>query len=166
MTSDHSSPNTPEWFMLYGVIIYAAFSVLSYSCIIVTSLLILLLARRSGSRHEEPLRWEGVMTVLLTVVVLLLSHLPWGVVVVRWFLGVENTPTTLRAAIHLTFLNVMANFFIYSLSVRSFRHFLKTKTSALLISMGLSRHERQGPVQRQRPPQRPLPQESRATTRV
>jgi hypothetical protein len=35
----------------------------------------------------------------------------------------------------LTFLNIMANFFIYSLTVPSFREFLKLKMSAILSTL-------------------------------
>ena len=81
--------------------------------------------------------------------------------------GVIYWTTSMRAIVHLTNLNIMANFFVYSLTVRSFKHFLKTKISEVLsfMSMRLSTEEQRRPhrrpvaLQRQRPHPRQDPRE-------
>jgi hypothetical protein len=44
----------------------------------------------------------------------------------------EYNSTVWRAINKLSFLNIMANFFVYSITIRSFRLFLKLKMSDLL----------------------------------
>jgi len=145
-------------------------SILSCTTLLVTSVLLLIVASRAASRHGETLRWEGVTTVLLTVGVFFISFLPYGVWIVTASQGIKYSNTSLLVITHLTNLNVMANFFVYSLTVRSFRHFLKVKISELLSLMMLSmqggrqlhqRHQRPVALQLQRPypRQRPNPRQ-------
>ena len=119
----------------------AVLSVLSFTILIVTSVLLLIVASRAASRHGETLRWEGVITILLTAGVLLISYLPKSVIIVTMQLGVEYSNTTSRVSHHLTSLNIMANFFVYSLTVQSFRNFLKTMLSEFLSLIGLHKED-------------------------
>ena len=163
---DYLSPTLPSWFPWYAPTSIAVLGILSYTTLIVTSVLLLIVASSAASRHGETLRWEGVITILLTAIVLLFSYLPLSVVMVTWLFGIELSNSTFRAIFHLTYLNIMANFFVYSLTVRSFRNFLKIKISELLslIIMRLSTrggrqpHQRPLPVPHQRR-QRPYPRQ-------
>ena len=97
-----------------------------------TSILLLIIAKRSAAQHGNTLRWHGVSTVLLTSAVLLLSHIGWWIQLAyptRYF--VKNVSIS-RVFILLQFLNIMANFFIYSLTVQSFRVFLKLKITRFI----------------------------------
>ena len=159
---DYLSPTLPSWFLWYTPTSIAVLGTLSFTTLIVTSVILLIVARSAASRHGETLRWEGVITILLTAIVLLFSYLPYSVVTVAWFLGIELNDSTFRALFHLINLNIMANFFVYSLTVRSFRNFLKIKISELLSLMstrgGRQTHQRPQPHQRrQRPYQRQVP---------
>ena len=122
-----SSPSLPTWYTWYFLIGFPAVTVLSHATLVVTSVLLLVVAKRAGTRHGTTLRWEGVVTVLLTVGVLLLSYLPLTALFVTWLLGASYSATTWRAAATVQYLNIMANFFVYAISVSSFRHFLKSK---------------------------------------
>ena len=164
------SPSLPTWYTWYSVISVAVVSILSCTTLLVTSVLLLIVASRAASRHGETLRWEGVTTVLLTVGVFFISFLPFSVWIVTSLQGVKYSNTSIRVMYHLANLNVMANFFVYSLTVRSFRHFLKVKISELLSLMRLSmqggrqlhqRHQRPVALQLQRPypRQRPNPRQ-------
>ena len=145
---DYLSPTLPSWFPWYAPTSIAVLGILSYTTLIVTSVLLLIVASSAASRHGETLRWEGVITILLTAIVLLFSYLPFSVVMVAWLFGIELSNSTFRAIFHLTYLNIMANFFVYSLTVRSFRNFLKIKISELLSLMRLSTRGSRQPHQR------------------
>ena len=122
-------------------------AVISYLTLTITSVLILIVARRSATRHGERLRWMGVATVILTVGLYQLSQLPMTVVIIsHYVLGVEPSSTTFRASMQVTHLNIMANFFVYALTVRSFRTFLKLKMSSLLSFLRMSRRLRRAPI--------------------
>ena len=131
---------------IYNLFFLSAVYVVPYIAIIVTSVLLLTVARKSAARHGSTLRWEGVITVLLTVGVLLVSQLPYLLlfVVLVFKLLVPANLTAVRAVIHLTSLNIMSNFFVYSLTVRSFRNFLKMKISLLISFLRPSGQQRQG----------------------
>ena len=100
--------------------------------IIVTTVLLLNEARKVA--RGERLRWQGIMTVVLTAVVYSVSIIPLTV----YYLAepyVEKKPGDpsefytdyFRIASAFLNINVMANFYIYSLTVTSFRKFLKSK---------------------------------------
>jgi hypothetical protein len=129
---DYYSSNVPVWYTKYFGITLSTFSVLCYITLTVTSTLLLNVARRIALRQRRSLRWEGITTVLLTVLVLLVSYLPHGVVTVTSFIGLQHSSTLRRAMKNFTFLNITANFFIYCLTIRSFRLFLKLKISELI----------------------------------
>ena len=167
---DIFSRSVPTWYIWYSLISLAVLSILSFPTLLVTSVLLLIVASRAASRHGETLRWEGVITVLLTVGVFFISYLPFSVWIVTASQGIKYSNTSIRVMYHLTNLNVMANFFVYSLTVRSFRHFLKVKIFELLSLMMLSmqggrqlhqRHQRPVAHQLQRPypRQRPNPRQ-------
>ena len=161
---DYLSPTLPSWLPWYDPTSVTVLGIISYTTLIVTSVLLLIVASSAASRHGETLKWEGVITILLTAIVLLFSYLPVSVVMVAWIFGIELSNYTLRAIFHLTNLNIMANFFVYSLTVRSFRIFLKIKISEFLSLMRLSTrggrqlHQRVRPQPHQRR-QRPYPRQ-------
>ena len=104
------------------------------NCIIIVSTVLLLKeARKSVRGTNESLRWLGIMTVVLTAAVFSVSFLPITVYyIAEPFVekGPEPGPFYLdfyRVAISVLFFNVLANFFVYSLTVASFRTFLKTQ---------------------------------------
>ena len=89
-------------------------------------------ARRASLRSHGQVRWQGMVTVLATATVFCLSNLPYAAysVAERYFVRTtpQLDPVTLvpyrRAAKYLLLLNVMSNFYIYSLTVPSFRGFV------------------------------------------
>ena len=115
------------------------------NCIIIVSTVLLLKEARKVVREtEKNLRWQGILTVVLTATVYTISFLPATI----YYIGeplvakgsvpgpffVEFT----RVAMSVLYFNVLANFFVYSLAVSSFRSFLKIKfqeaTSFLLTT--------------------------------
>ena len=123
---DRNSPKAPNWLGSYYLICHGLVTIVPFLILLTTSVLILVTAKKTAERHQGKVRREGVLTVLLTVTVFLVSLLPYFVTSVFKSVGVMDK-TVYRATYFLSFLNTMANFFIYLLSVSSFREFLKAK---------------------------------------
>ena len=137
-----------SWYIVYGVIGMTAFLFLCFTTLVVTSILILVLAQKVRSRMGGRVRLEGTITVLLTVAVQFVSFTPSVVVyVTRVMMGTEYTGTVRRAASSLMYVNIIANFYIYCITARSFREFLKSKISELLYFLRQSILNKVHPVQ-------------------
>lgn len=81
-------------------------------------------------------RWQGMVTVVITSTVFCVSIIPDTVsfvVVTCMRISSDEFKGVLRVSEFLTALNVMANFYIYSLTIPSFRKFVKTGISRLLL---------------------------------
>ena len=135
----YSSPNLPSWYKWYFLIIFPAVYALSFVALLATSICILVVAKKASSQHGRTLRWEGVITVLLTVGILLLSTLPFGVAFLTSLLGVKHGAGVRRSVLLVQYLNTMANFFVYSITVKSFRKFLKLYVSKLMLIISTQR---------------------------
>ena len=102
--------------------------------LVVSTVLILKEARKVVRRTQESLRWQGITTVVLTATVYIIAFLPATVyLVAEPFVKKDQDRPGLfyvefsRVAIGILQLNILSNFFIYSLTVTSFREFLVTK---------------------------------------
>jgi hypothetical protein len=102
--------------------------------VVVTTIYVLVLARRVARRGRESLKWQGIMTTVLTAAIYCLSVLPYGVY--RFgesFFDKEDESNEIffitynRIAKSILMINTISNFYIYSLTVHSFRHFLWSK---------------------------------------
>ena len=111
-----------SWLAVYYLICHGLMTIFPFLTLLITSILILLVAKRSASRFGETLKRKGVLTVLLTALVYLVSLLPYFI---DSFL--ETSSAIHRAAFFLTFLNTMANIFIYLLTIPAFRCILRVK---------------------------------------
>ena len=149
-TCTYDISSYPNWYAWYGRMLGAVYTMIPYPAVKVTSILLLVAARRTAARQGERVQLRGVLTVLLTVGVLLISFLPVTVVnVLEHGLKVMQSGKTWRVVGFIQYLNIMANFFVYSLTIRSFRKFLKLKLLSLLSFLGPT-SERQRPLQLQR----------------
>ena len=102
---------------------------------IAASVALLLIAKKSASRIGRSLKWDGVITIVVTVLVYAFSNWPYAIERIQIYL--RNSPLLnnihlLRFTVHLLTLNIMSNFFIYCLTIRSFREFLRLKISEIL----------------------------------
>ena len=100
--------------------------------IIVSTVLILKKAKRAVNEAHKSLRWQGIMTVVLTATVYSVSYLPITVYFMAESLAetYPSAPGTFftefyKVAGSVAYCNVLANFFVYSLTVDSFKSFLK-----------------------------------------
>ena len=105
-------------------------------CIVTSTILLLKDARKVARRTHESLRWQGSMTVVLTAMVYTLSFLPITVYFLAKPLVERNPDPTVPGPFYNEFyrvseavlnINVLANFFVYSVTVTSFRNFLKAQ---------------------------------------
>jgi hypothetical protein len=119
--------------------------------IIGTSIPVLIIARKAARARQSSVNLRGVVTVVVTAAVYLISTLPGTV----YFLAASHVSTDsvihfhlYRIGIFMGMINVMSNFFIYSLTIESFREFWVKKlhlpfgkSSMNIISPELERGE-------------------------
>ena len=102
--------------------------------VVVSTVLIIGEARKVVRRTQESLRWQGITSIVLTATVYTIAFLPAAV----YFFAEpfrEKDPDKpgsfhiefFRVAIGILQFQVLSNFFIYSLTVASFRRFLVVK---------------------------------------
>ena len=120
----------PDWLIWYSIVMNGSITVLSFLIVIVSSVILLVVAKKAADRHGDRLRLAGISTVLLTVGVLLLSQIPY---IVQSYSVIPFR--IMVACLSLAYLNIMANFFIYALTLHSFRTFLKLKIIQILSSV-------------------------------
>ena len=97
-----------------------------------TCALLLIHAKRSAMRHRQQLRWQGVLAVVMTSGVFLLSVGPFYAIKVA---RINDNVKLERAVEFLQNSHIMANFFVYCLTVKSFRLFLKERISRVIQMM-------------------------------
>jgi hypothetical protein len=116
--------------------------------VVATTIYMLVLARQVARRGRETMKWQGIMTTALVALVYCISVLPYGVYHIgNSFLDrVDESnkiffTTYYKIVLSLAWLNTISNFYIYSLTVKSFRNFLwsKLKPSHQLISSSPTR---------------------------
>ena len=100
----------------------------------IPTLMYLATARKSARRVGGRDPWQGTLAVALTAIIYLISATTMIVFTIGdKFFKQTNDPTSpfnfhmLRIAIFLSLLNVVSNFYIYTLTMRNFRRFLWLK---------------------------------------
>ena len=105
------------------------------NCVVIaTTIYLLIIAKQVAHRGRENLKWQGIMTALLTATVYCISVLPYTVYVVgKSAFDLDDKSSSFfhtsfrRIAISILYLNTISNFYIYSLSVQGFRDFIRSK---------------------------------------
>ena len=116
------------------------------TCIIVaTSVNLLLIAKKVASRRREGLKWQGIITTLLTATVFCVSLLPLTVMMALRRTSLKKSIIELtvvkalwRIALSLVYLNTTCNFYIYCLTVTSFRDFVRSRLQLLTQKLTFS----------------------------
>ena len=100
------------------------------------SVIILSRAKRAGEKRGEHIQWGGVTTVVLTGIIFLISMLPSILMHMALKLGEKGDNQELynpdlylctRITSALIQLHIMSNFYVYCLTVPSFRKFIKAR---------------------------------------
>ena len=100
-----------------------------------STLIFIYKSRNISSRCRGRRRWQGIVTVVVTATVYCISVVPSSIVTLVSMSDSQKLHF-IRVAEFLIALNVMANFYIYSLTIPSFRNFLQAK--ALEVSGSIS----------------------------
>ena len=104
--------------------------------VLITTVMLLFEARKVAQRGRENLRWQGIMVVVLTALMHCLSVIPYTIYLIA-APHVQETPPGIfhvhyfRVAACCLLFNVISNFYIYSLTLTSFRMFLKERSTVV-----------------------------------
>ena len=118
---------------------------------VIATFLLLVEARKVAKRGKGTLRWQGMTTVILTAVFYCLSIVPFSV----YLIGgpfVTQEPTGwfhlqfYRSAWSILILSVVSNFYIYLLTVTSFREFILQKFSKATLGISVKRFDSEDSV--------------------
>jgi hypothetical protein len=99
--------------------------------VVATTICVLVLARQVARRRRESLKRQGIMATVLIAAAFCLSIMPYGVY--RFGESFFDKDDKSKKIFHTTYLkiadaflliNTISNFYIYSLTVQSFRNFL------------------------------------------
>ena len=113
-------------------VVVGAICLISITITIVNSAMLLYLAKKVADRGTRGLQWQGVRTVLLTVAAYAISNVPLAV----YFIVLPGSQPQTAASFYYKFqrfagfivdLNIVSNFYIYTISLTSFREFLKSR---------------------------------------
>ena len=114
-----------KWLTL---VLSALFMFIPNILVVITTAGLLVLARRITRKGKSSMKWQGVMTTILTASVYVISILPHAV---YNFTAAKVDPQNesfhkgfYRVGVSCLYLNTVSNFYIYCLTVPSFRQFL------------------------------------------
>ena len=109
-------------------------------------------ARKSAKRAKNNTPWQGALTIALTAIVYCLSTMPATVYYVgSSFVHEKNRGFNIlyRYGIFLGMLNITSNFFIYALTIKTFRRYLLSKIEKMSTTISRKRMSRTGNFQNQ-----------------
>ena len=124
------SPAHVSWIAKIAFVISGSSLVVCIMLVIVSCVMLIAIAKRITDRGPGGLQWQGIMTVLLTAALFTAGALPIAVYLVAAYFTKEKSIWNiqfLRFAYTAASLNLLANFYIYTITVTSFRQFLKAK---------------------------------------
>ena len=133
------SSNIWKWLVPLFSVLYLVIP----NCIVLSTTLILLIAaKKIARRGRENLRWEGVITTVLTATVYCISVMPYAIYRIADEMNTKSLhdpqdffhKVYFRIALSFLYLNTISNFYIYCLTVSSFRKFLWSRIKLLRIT--------------------------------
>ena len=99
----------------------------------IPTLAYLVAARKSAQRVRANVPWQGALTVVLTAVMCCLSTLPKIIYIILTTVDKKfGNIKIARTAQFLMVINIMSNFYIYTLTIRSFRKFLHSLVASFM----------------------------------
>ena len=107
------------------------FMVIPNFLVIASTVNLLIIAKKVASQGRHTVKWQGIITIILVAVIYCLSLLPYAI---YSFVGPRLADKNsffhneyLRISLSCLYFNTMSNFYIYSLTVASFRQFLLSR---------------------------------------
>jgi hypothetical protein len=103
----------------------------------VPTLIILIQGRRVSRRSRGEVRWQGIVTVVLTALVFCIANLPLAAFKFyqNYHEGTQSDNFA-KVSFSLPMLNIMSNFYIYCLTIPSFRRFISSTFKVLATKCG------------------------------
>ena len=94
-------------------------------------------ARTSARRVRGCVSWKGALTVALTAVIYFISTFPYTIYLIVYGFMKEHEPHWFhfhffRISYILLAINIVANFYIYTLTIKSFRRYLLLKVLSVV----------------------------------
>ena len=115
-------------------------TIIPSAVVTITSILLvkhLLSSRRVTNRARGSLRWQGIAAVVAVAGFYMAASIPFTIAyLIPQFAPNYNLKTysvAIRTTTTLFYLNTMANFFIYYLTVKSFRRFIKQQKQRMVV---------------------------------
>ena len=118
------------------------FGVIPQSIVIAATICLLKRARHVVHRDRETLKWQGILTTILTAAVFIISYLPYQVYRAGQFVTASYKSNSFfhvgyfRLTNLLLYLNISCNFYICYFTVHSFRNFLWSKLEFFVGKVG------------------------------
>ena len=103
-------------------LVTAIFGFLPICLVVVNTIFLLIAAKQAASRSSKSMKWQGIITTLLVAVIYCISVLPF---LLLRFVKVDDISERISSS--FLCLNTISNFYIYSLTVDSFRHFVRSR---------------------------------------
>ena len=98
-------------------------------------------ARKSAKQVQGRIPWQGALAVALTAIIYTISNMPIAIFhMLEKFVEGQEDPSNwfhvnfIRISTSLLMINIMANFYIYCLTIKSFRRFLLSRVQ-LVVSV-------------------------------
>ena len=127
-----------QWLKPLMGLIFSLFPILLVSG---STIITLVAAKRVAARNRKSLKWQGIMTSVLTASVYCISVLPIFVwTISEAAANIDDTGKTFfhfyfyRIGSSLVLINTISNFYIYSLTVLSFRDFIRSRRDLIYRS--------------------------------
>ena len=104
-----------------------------------SSVMLLIEAKRAAARREQDLQWQGVTAVVLTAAIFGFTLLMVAAYYIcnKFVTGrsdvQEHVVRYYRYMWYLTYVNTVTNFYIFTLTLSSFREFLKSSIKAMVV---------------------------------
>lgn len=124
------------WFEVFHVTLAIVLLTLS-AVTLVSSVILIVLAKRTAAQGAGRLQWRGVLTVFVTVGVYVLSVLPIAIYFfVSIIVGFKGNVAQLQFFLYrfgsfFGLVSTISNFYIFSVAMPSFRQFLKTRAKKI-----------------------------------
>jgi hypothetical protein len=126
-----------SWSKILAAIGFLYQLVAEVAIVVITILTLMSLteAMKSARRVRGSVPWQGTLAVALTAAVYLISHLPMTVYIMSLKFNNHDSKSLvsfIRISYFLLALNVMSNFYIYTLTIKSFRRYLLSKVLSVI----------------------------------
>ena len=130
-----------DWFKQEAGLFFVSLNMYVPMCAIllatIPTLVYLVAAKKSAQRARGNIPWRGALAVVLTAIICCLSTFP--TIIFEKLTAMDKKKfgniKIARAAQFLLIVNIMSNFYIYTLTIRSFRRFLQSRLTTFISTL-------------------------------